>query len=343
MKPYLSIIIPIYNIDNVFLRRCIESVMQQTLKELEIILINDGSTDINKSICEEYAMLDSRITLFNQKNKGVSVARNKGMELSRADWIMFVDADDYLSENICEKAYSKAIEYNVDIVQFAYTYKSEDKIDKTKNENFGDGREPFLLDAKYRLKFIENILHVNDDLRPMYLSVPWGKIYRKSLITKNNLEFVPGLARMQDMIFNVYVFQFTKNILYIDDIGYYYNRTNNSVTVKYNPNSVDTFKSVYTNLLLFLKQYYPDKQYSYLKLSIGYTLLIDSLRLEVLHKDNKKTLLVKYKSVKELLNDSAYSQLFTDTTRSFIKTKRKFYYLLYYKLYSLIILFKNKL
>lgn len=343
MKPYLSIIIPIYNINEHFLRKCIESAMRQTLKELEIILINDGSTNNNKSICEEYAVSDSRISIVNQDNKGVSVARNKGIELSKADWIMFLDADDYLSENICEKAYSKAIEYNADIVQFAFSYKSEDNIDDTKNENFGDGREVFMPATEYRLKFIENVVHANNSLKPMYLSVPWGKLFKKSLITNNNLAFVPGLARMQDMIFNAYVFQFTKNLLYIDDIGYYYNRTNDSVTVKYNPNSVDTFKSVYTNLLLFLKQYYPDKQYSYLKLSIGYASLVDSLRLQILHKDNNTTLSTKYKNVKKLLNDPIYSHLFTDTTMDFIRRKRKLYYLLYYKLYSLIILFKNKL
>ena len=97
----ISIIVPIYNVES-YLKRCLDSLINQTYSNIEIILINDGSTDLSGDISSKYAKIDKRIKLINSSNKGVSCARNKGLELASGDYIMFVDPDDYIELNTCE-------------------------------------------------------------------------------------------------------------------------------------------------------------------------------------------------------------------------------------------------
>src|SRR5690554_2572883 len=116
----LSVIIPIYNAEE-FLVRCLNSVVNQTYQELEIILINDGSTDNSRSICEEYARIDSRILLLNKKNGGQSSARNAGLDIARGDYITFVDSDDYIDSD----TYAVNMDYliknkHIEILQFPF-------------------------------------------------------------------------------------------------------------------------------------------------------------------------------------------------------------------------------
>src|SRR5690606_15460378 len=95
-KPLISVVIPVYNVES-YLENCINSIVQQTYSNLEIILVNDGSTDNSTKICETAASKDSRIVLINQKNQGVSSARNNGLSIARGEWIYFIDADDFLN------------------------------------------------------------------------------------------------------------------------------------------------------------------------------------------------------------------------------------------------------
>lgn len=118
--PQISIIIPVYNID-IYLRECIDSVLQQTFQDFEIILVDDGSTDSSGDICDEYEKKDSRIrTIHNKSNMGLSCARNYGIDVSRAPYIMFVDGDDWIEPEFCELPYKAAIKNNSDIVLFLF-------------------------------------------------------------------------------------------------------------------------------------------------------------------------------------------------------------------------------
>lgn len=113
-KILISIIVPVYN-SEIFIGRCIESILQQTYKNIELILINDGSNDMSDVICEEYALKDQRIKYFKQENQGVSVARNKGLDNVSGDYILFVDSDDYLEKNAVEIFFNIAVSESVDI------------------------------------------------------------------------------------------------------------------------------------------------------------------------------------------------------------------------------------
>ena len=106
----ISVIIPVYNVEN-YLKRCLNSVLNQTLKDIEIICVNDGSTDDSAQICEEYALKDERFSVFHQENKGVSAARNKGLSLAEGEYICFIDSDDSIKENYLSHLLSLFVDY----------------------------------------------------------------------------------------------------------------------------------------------------------------------------------------------------------------------------------------
>ena len=111
----ISIIIPVYNVEK-YLHECLDSIINQTFKDLEIICVDDGSTDKSSEILEEYEQKDKRFTVISQPNKGVSAARNRGMQQAKGKYIMFVDSDDYIASNACELIYNSAEEKRCDIL-----------------------------------------------------------------------------------------------------------------------------------------------------------------------------------------------------------------------------------
>ena len=119
MKPLVSVIVPVYKVEP-WLERCLDSLVNQTLKEIEIIVIDDGSPDRCGEICDAYAVKDSRFRVVHQENRGLSAARNVGIELAQADYLMFVDSDDWVDPEFCRLPYEAAVEHGADIVIFQY-------------------------------------------------------------------------------------------------------------------------------------------------------------------------------------------------------------------------------
>jgi len=147
MEPLISVIVPIYNAEK-YLTECIESIRNQTYKNLQIILVNDGSTDMSLEICESFARIDSRILIINQKNLGVSAARNRGIEAANGEYIGFVDSDDYLDNQMYEKLLKTILVNNADICALMnYTIKpvSAEVFNKTKLNKCEALKELFLL------------------------------------------------------------------------------------------------------------------------------------------------------------------------------------------------------
>lgn len=119
MKPLVSIIVPVFNVE-AYLERCLDSLLVQTMQNIEIIIIDDGSTDGSGDICDWYAAKDKRIKVIHTENEGLSAARNKGIDMSRADWIMFVDSDDWVEPDFCETPYRAAVKSGTEIVVFRW-------------------------------------------------------------------------------------------------------------------------------------------------------------------------------------------------------------------------------
>ena len=187
--PKVSVIIPVYNVEK-YLTRCLQSVCGQTMKDIEIICINDGSTDNSLQILQEYAQQDNRIKIISQRNKGVSSAKNKGLRGATGKYLTFIDSDDYLSENALESAVS-ALDKNTDILLFGSFIEKNNK------------NKP-MWDSQLLKKFnaLMSPLPFSPELIRIFSNV-WAKLYRKDFLTQNNILFPDGIKTAEDAIFNI--------------------------------------------------------------------------------------------------------------------------------------------
>lgn len=219
MKPCLSIIVPVYNGEN-FIEDCIDSIINQTLKDIEILIINDGSKDNTLNIIESIAKSDSRIKILNQKNSGVSAARNNGISKSRGKYITFVDADDYIDKTMYEKMYKKAEEFNSDIVicNVNDVLNGNKKVSLNLNEGIIDIRKltesEFLSNEYFKLG-----------------TAVWHKIFKSNLIKENKIKFINySEVASEDTLFNYEAMLKAKRLYCIEEALYDYKINENSLT-----------------------------------------------------------------------------------------------------------------
>lgn len=209
----VSIIVPIYNIPEIPLRECIESLLNQTYGNIEILLINDGSTNNCENICKEYCC-DSRIRFINKENGGVSSARNMGIHLATGEYIMFVDADDRLTLNAIQIMIEEISRTKVDILicgykRFVSYNKNLDIISNDRNTKVFENSNELV-------KLRQKCLHEDNILGIRFNGAPWGKLYSNKIIKENNLYFDTSLVRSQDNYFNFIIFYYVKKVGYID-------------------------------------------------------------------------------------------------------------------------------
>lgn len=208
MKPLVSVIVPIYKVEK-YLSRCLDSLNCQTLSNIEIILIDDASPDNSGIICEAYAAKDSRFKVFhNEENKGLSAVRNIGVQLANSDYIMFVDSDDWASEDFCQVAYECATQQQVDLVMFSYQRVTENE---PNDLVFG-----FVNKVSQGLKTKEETIELTFESFGM---VAWNKLYHKKLfnsVTYPEGDLFEDTATTYKLIWNA------SGIYCIDKVLYYH-------------------------------------------------------------------------------------------------------------------------
>lgn len=212
----VSIIIPVYNVDE-YLPECLDSVINQTLKDIEIICINDGSTDNSPAILNSYAQKDNRIVTINKENEGVSKARNYGLNAAQGEYIMFLDADDYYTLDACEKAYNAVKLNNTDIGVFGFAKLNNNKIE-----------------TSWHSKEITKICKENYKIDLYsFQGMIWHKIFRKSFLDEYNIRFLTDLKTGEDSVFAYTTFFNNASFTFIDGDFYIYRlNRNNSATVQ---------------------------------------------------------------------------------------------------------------
>lgn len=217
----ISVIIPIYNVEK-FLRQSVDSAINQTYKNLEIILVDDGTKDSCDKICDEYAKIDSRIRVIHQENGGLSAARNAGLDIATGKYVMFLDADDFLEPNSCEVLYNEIEKRQADFVVGNYIHVTYDGI-KWDNPLF----DPSLYD-NFKLS-------ITDYSKSFFVmnSVVWNKIFRRDFIEKYHLRFIPR-ALAEDAIFSTFCYVHTDNSYFINDVVYNYRQNQENVSISTN-------------------------------------------------------------------------------------------------------------
>ena len=198
----VSCIVPVYEARNV-IGRCIDSLLAQTYRHIEIIIIDDGSTDGSSQICDEYAKVDKRVTVFHQENSGVSKARNEGLKHAIGDRIMFVDADDEVSPTLVEYLIGENADWVV-----------------------GGFRNNHCTIALKQNRYISNEIpgFYATHFHRLYSTVPWGKLYRRSIITNYAIAFDSNIRLGEDLIFNLQYLLRCNSVAAIHTSGYIYHQ-----------------------------------------------------------------------------------------------------------------------
>lgn len=293
----ISVIIPIFNSQK-YLNQCIESVIKQDFKDIEIILVNDGSTDNSLVICQDLKLKYKNIKLINnEKNYGTEISRFKGFELSQGDYIMYLDSDDWLNhKKVLSSMYRIAIDNDVDYVEIGHQ-KVLDKRKLIKKHNVNQFKGlitiPELHDSFFISFFGYNKLSTS----------MWAKLYKRSTIEKANIKSL-GIFMQDDVAFNLQLFPYLKSIYIINDIGYNYRY--GGYTTQYN-NFIDQYKKLYIFKREMLEKFNLNKYLYYLNVEFKNILKVEIIN-RIIYKieTNKENL--KY-WVKKELNNPLYLEL----------------------------------
>lgn len=233
----ISVIVPVYNVEKYF-QRCIESIIGQTYQNLEIILIDDGSTDSSAKMCDDYAKKDSRIIVIHKENSGVSASRNAGLELATGEYIAFVDSDDWLDNNMYSDLLDISLKYDSDITECGYRYIKNEGTLIVDKENTGEIKEYTNISSLEALYF-------GDQIWGGISIVLWNKLYKRKVFS--SLRFMSASISEDSEIMPKILYS-CKKIVKINSNWYNFNIRPNSLSrSKFNIkdlSSIDAHKSV---------------------------------------------------------------------------------------------------
>lgn len=271
-QPLVSIILPVYNAQN-HLARCVGSICAQTYRNIEIIILNDGSKDQSLPVCEEFRQKDSRILLVDKANSGVSDTRNLGLKLASGKYVEFVDSDDYLDPDFTERLVAAAEENEADFVIAPYKMvipagasKPEQVLDKIQDELgvMSVARPPEVREYGFLPAGVYDkdtfALRLMDKPASYFYSVLWNKLYRRDILTGNDIQFVSEMRWAEDLVFNLRYIQYAERFVAIDKPGYYYvqnpqsichTQINAATIVQNKLQVVRYYKDLYTRLGIY--------------------------------------------------------------------------------------------
>lgn len=206
----LSIIVPVYNVED-YIDKCLESIVNQTYRNLEIILVEDGATDKCPQICDEWESKDERIKVIHKQNGGLASARNSGIEEATGEYMAFVDSDDWLEVNVYEKIIKLLEESQANVAVFGMT--KIDEQGKVLSVHLPDKR---VIEGECIEKEVFGLIADN------FYGYAWNKVYRSDIIKKSGIRNNPQIIDREDLAFNLEIMPFLDKIVCVDVMGYYY-------------------------------------------------------------------------------------------------------------------------
>lgn len=313
----VSVIVPVYNIEK-YVARCILSLKNQTYKDIEVLIIDDGSTDDSKNIAEKLVVGDDRFVIISQKNRGVSAARNTGLKFASGDFVMFVDGDDWIDENCIEILLSN---FPKDCQSVIFPYIREYK-NHSHPVHFFD-RETELTGIDLMLRLTGPVESINPQ-RLDNLSTPWGKLFRKEVI--EGLEFIDIkiVGTCEDCLYNLCCAERIKKTKYIEGTFYHYNKVNmNSLTANYKKNYFTQRWNFYSYVNDFFVKTKKETIF-YKALSNRICIEVFGLALNIVSSNLK--IREKVSEMKKVLYDERYPEYFNNLDFSKLPFIWSFYY-----------------
>lgn len=316
--PKVSVIVPIYNVER-FVKRCLDSLVNQTLQEIQIILVNDGSTDESGNIAKEYASkYTNKIIYLEKENGGLSDARNFGMRYTEGEYIAFLDSDDYVENTMYEEMYNKALQENSDYVECDFLWEYPDKVKKDKRIPYSNKKE-----------MLTNVR-----------VVAWNKLIKREILEKNNISFPKGL-RYEDIEFTYKLIPYLNKVSYVDKEFVHYVQRNNSIANVQNERTAEVF-TIFDNIIKyyqgknFYEEYKEELEYSYSRILLCSSLkrickIKDSKTRKKLIEETFEKLYQQFPLWKEnkILNNRSIKNMY-------MKSINKFTYPIYTKMFQLL-------
>jgi glycosyltransferase involved in cell wall biosynthesis len=230
-----------------YLKRCLESVICQSYKNLQIILVNDGSKDKSLDICNSYVEKDNRIILINKINGGLSSARNEGYKRAKGEYIYFLDSDDYIDQNAMERFFEKTIDTEVDVIIGNYVLFNLDG-----EVTYRDSIPKIYLNTEF---FNHSSERFNLFFGRSYGTTAWNKLYSADFLNRCKIEFEPNSKIFaEDLLFNIKLFTFNPRIITIQDYTYNYFKVEGSITTSFKPRLTERYINLLDSYYTFLEK-----------------------------------------------------------------------------------------
>lgn len=290
IQDLISIIVPLYN-NEMYIGKCIDSILKQTYQNFELIIVDDGSTDRGAAVCEKY-LIDKRVAIFNKKNGGLASARNYGLSKcsSNSKYTIFIDSDDYVKESYLEELHNNRTDLTICNICNVYSdYRC------------------IINETSYSINKFSN-LKSNKDLA-LFLSTglfnpAWNKLYQTQIIRKNNLQF-RNIEIAEDIEFNLQYFKYCNEIVYINKPLYYYVHRKGTLTSKVSKQMYENYISIHKQLLSIF-----DKTLSkYINQYVYHQYLSISLRFIKIKKYNEVYSYLKRKELNSAIEDYSCSSV----------------------------------
>lgn len=243
----ISVIVPIYNVEK-YLRQCLDSILAQTYTSLQVIMVDDGSTDSSGDICEEYAKKDERFTVIHKQNAGLGYARNTGLDIADGEYVIFIDSDDYISATLIEDLFQELREYQVDVCISGHKCTTEGY----RNVQYEATCYP---GEKAKTELLPRMLGSLPDKKDSINMSACGVLYSAELIRTHHLRF-PSEREVgsEDLLFNIDYMQYADGAYLSKIVGYFYNINLSSITRSYQPDRLKKIRFLYQETTKHLEE-----------------------------------------------------------------------------------------
>lgn len=291
----LSVIIPAYNVSASIIE-CIMSVLRQANENIEIIVVDDGSSDNTLILCENLAKDYSMVKVYHQANAGVSAARNHGIRKSTGKWITFLDGDDELQIGSLEK-----IDFHSDCDLILCAYRTKKILEQPKLKSYLEkthSLDKFVLNYPEYRKYIR----IPDTFDSLSKWSCWGKLFKRKIIVNNKIEFPLGITHGEDLVFCYYYYHYVKKVLWINTILYFYYLNPRSVTHKFNANRIENTENLFRAIKKMDLSIVQSQDYNMFVVNR----LIACCRLYFANNENPETNFEKVKKLSYLCNKPEY-------------------------------------
>ncbi|WP_294368366.1 glycosyltransferase family 2 protein [uncultured Clostridium sp.] len=331
----ISIIVPVYNVEK-YLNQCVNTLINQTYFNIEIILVNDGSTDKSGSLCDELSKRDNRIKVIHKKNEGLGLARNTGLEYINGKFVTFIDSDDYVDTNLIEELYYNLKNNNADTCIGGFK-----RVNDLGKIIFKESYEKNTYEDNYiknnlLMKMLGSSPEKSDAIR---MSV-WNVLFSVEIIKNNKLKFVSERKFIsEDIIFDIDYYQFAKKVVIIDTVAYNYRVNNESLTRKYKEDRFEKCKILYNEIYSKIN-FYNNNNLAIYRLQRQYFVNIRVCIKQENIKISKLSYNNAIKNIKKICNDEQLQNIIKNYPINKLGIKQKLFLIsLKYKLARIIYIY----